>query len=116
MPKGAAKRALTEERMDCTGSVIVDLAGSVTVLAFPISLGGLVGLKLRQFPLQAPLYFFAFFQGEAKIIETGHIDNPFDVGNLATLQNAVHPNKLYRDDHLQLRCHEWPFHKRHPIT
>ncbi len=94
----------------------MDFARSVTVLALPISLGGLVGLKLRQYPLQAPLYFFAFFQGEAKIVETGPLDNPFDVGNLATLQSAVHPNKLYRDDHLEFRCRECPFHKEHPIT
>ncbi|MBP1875530.1 hypothetical protein LPJGGPFB_01598 [Ensifer adhaerens] len=54
-------------------------------MALPISLGGLIRLKLRQLLLEAPLYLLGFFEGEAKIVETGPIERPVDLGNFATL-------------------------------
>lgn len=40
----------------------MELAAAITVLAFPISLGGLIRLKLCQFLLHAPLHLLAFVQ------------------------------------------------------
>ncbi|OAP37342.1 hypothetical protein AU381_17020 [Sinorhizobium glycinis] len=37
------------------------------------------------------------FQGEAKIVETGPIERPADVGSFATLRHAVNANKVDRD-------------------
>jgi hypothetical protein len=97
--------------MDRTGSVIVNLARAIAVLALPITLGGLIRLKLRQLLLQMQLNFFGFFEGKAKIVETSLIDTSPNVGNFATLSNAVHPHKLDGDDHLQLYGQRVPFPK-----
>jgi len=73
---------------------------NIAVPALPIMPGGLIRLKLRQLPLQVQLNFFSFLQGKAKIVETSLVDTSFNVGNFATLSNAVHPHKLDGDDHL----------------
>ncbi len=86
--------------MDRTVPIIMHRTTAATVLALPISLGGLIRLKLRQFLLQAPLYLLGFFEGEAKIVETGSIERPIDLGNFATLRHTITTNKLDRDDHL----------------
>lgn len=86
--------------MDRTVPTILHRPTAVTVLALPISLAGLIRLKLRQFLLSAPLDLLGFFEGEAKIVETGPIERPVDLGNVATLRHAVDANKLDRDDHL----------------
>jgi hypothetical protein len=80
--------------MDRTGSVIVNLARAIAVRALPITLDGLIRLKLRQLLLQMQLNFVGFFEGKAKIVETSIIYTSLNVGNLATLSNAVHPHKL----------------------
>ena len=94
----------------------MELAAAITVLAFPISLGGLIRLKLCQFLLHAPLHLLAFVQGETEISETSPVNRPFDIGNFTTPRNAVHPNKLDGNDHLQLRCQRVPFPKKHSTT
>jgi len=100
--------------MDRTGSVIVNLARAIAVRALPITLDGLIRLKLRQLLLQMQLNFFGFFEGKAKIVETSIIDTSLNVGNLATLSNAVHPHKLDGDDHLKLCGQRVPFPKSTP--
>lgn len=97
--------------MDRTGSVIVNLARAIAVRALPITLDGLIRLKLRQLLLQMQLNFFGVFEGKAKIVETSIIDTSLNVGNLATLSNAVHPHKLDGDDHLKLCGQRVPFPK-----
>jgi hypothetical protein len=97
--------------MDRTGSVIVNLARAIAVRALPITLDGLIRLKLRQLLLQMQLNFVGFFEGKAKIVETSIIDTSLNVGNLATLSNAVHPHKLDGDDHLKLCGQRVPFPK-----
>gem|GEM_PF-1250971 len=84
--------------------------------ALPIMPSGLIRLKLRQLLLQKQLNFFGFFQGKAKIVETSLVDTSLNIGNFATLSNAVHPDELDGDDHLQLCGQRVPLQKRHSIT
>ncbi|EPE93834.1 hypothetical protein RGCCGE502_33616 (plasmid) [Rhizobium grahamii CCGE 502] len=58
--------------MDRTESVIVNLARAIAVRALPITLDGLIRLKLRQLLLQMQLNFFGFFEGKAKIVKTSN--------------------------------------------
>lgn len=89
----------------------MNLARAIAVRALPITLDGLIRLKLRQLLLQMQLNLFGFFEGKAKIVETSIIDTSPNVSNFATLSNAVHPHKLDGDDHLKLCGQRVPFPK-----
>ena len=65
-PPWHAHTTKAEERMDRTGSVIVNLARAIAVRALPITLDGLIRLKLRQLLLQMQLNFFGFLKERAK--------------------------------------------------
>lgn len=79
-------------------------AKAIAVVTFPILLAGLIRLKLCQLLLQTALYRLSFPQGEAEVVETRSIDNPFDDCDFPTLRNAIDPDKLDPDVHPQLRC------------
>jgi hypothetical protein len=76
----------------------------VAVVTFPILLAGLIRLKLRKLLLQAALYRLAFLQREAEFVEPRSVDDALDNCDFPTLWNAIGPDKLDPDIHLQLRC------------
>ncbi|MGX5845024.1 hypothetical protein ACWGTI_30565 [Mesorhizobium sp. ArgA1] len=56
-------------------------------------------LRVRKEGMQTALYRFAFPQGEAEVVETPSIYNPFDDCDLPALRKAIDPDKLDPDVH-----------------
>lgn len=89
---------------------------TVAVVTFPIMLAGLIHLKLRKLFLQAALYRLAFLQGQAEVIEPRSLDHAFDNRDFPTLSDAISPDQLDHDIHLQLRHPQLPLLKRVLVT